>query len=218
VQRGEDRDRGIDAGEQIGGGDPGLLRRTVGLAGDRHHPAHPLNDEVVAGARRVGAGLAEARYRADDQPRVARAQRRRVEPVFDEAAELVILDHHVRTGGERGDARLARGRGDIDRDRALAAIARVIVSRGEVRAVVALDEGRPPVARVVALAGPLDLDHVRAQIGEQLPRPGAGEDARQFEHAQAGEGAGSVGHRSGVAARGAVQKGPATVEAAAPAA
>ncbi|GAA4217194.1 hypothetical protein GCM10022253_15170 [Sphingomonas endophytica] len=45
------------------------------------------------------------------------------------------------------------------------------------------------MAGVVALAGALDLDDVRAEIGEQLPGPWAGEDTREFEDAQAGEGA-----------------------------
>ena len=54
-----------------------LLRRAVGLAGQVHDPAHALDDEVVAGARRVGAVLAEAGDRAIDQPRVERLEARR---------------------------------------------------------------------------------------------------------------------------------------------
>ena len=47
--------RRIDAGEDVGEGDAGLLRLAVRLAGQVHDAAHALDDEVVAGARRVGA-------------------------------------------------------------------------------------------------------------------------------------------------------------------
>ena len=45
------------------------------------------------------------------------------------------------------------------------------------------------MARVVALARALDLDHVGAEVGEQLARPRPGEDAGKVENANAGEGA-----------------------------
>ena len=55
-------------------------------------------------------------------------------------------------------------------------------------AVRALDEGRAPVARVVAGPGALHLHDVRAEIGEQLAGPWPGEDAGELEDAQAVEG------------------------------
>ena len=74
---------------------------------------------------------------------------------------------------------------EIDRDRALAAIAGVVVGGRELAAVGALDERRAPAARVVARAGTLDLDHVGAEIGEDLPRPRAGQNARELENTNA---------------------------------
>ena len=62
------------------------------------------------------------------------------------------------------------------------------IGRVEIGAVGAGDEGRSPVARIVAGAGPLDLDHFGAEIGKQLPGPWTGEDPRELDHAQAGEG------------------------------
>ena len=50
-ERGEDRDRGIDPGENVGIGDADLLRLAVRLAGQVHDAAHALDHEVVAGAR-----------------------------------------------------------------------------------------------------------------------------------------------------------------------
>jgi hypothetical protein len=46
---------------------------------------------------------------------------------------------------------------------------------------------RTPVTRVVARARALDLDHVGAEVGEQLGGPGTGEDAREIEDAEVRE-------------------------------
>ena len=62
------------------------------------------------------------------------------------------------------------------------------IGGAEVRAVGGGKEGRPPLPRVVATAGALDLDDVGAEIREQLPAPGAGQDAGQLEDADAVEG------------------------------
>ena len=54
-------------------------------------------------------------------------------------------------------------------------------------AVLALDEGRAPGAGVVAGLGALHLDDVGAEVGQHLARPGAGQDAGEFEDAQTGQ-------------------------------
>ena len=56
------------------------------------------------------------------------------------------------------------------------------------------DEGRAPFAGVVAAVGALDLDDVGAEIGEQLPGPGPGKDAGEFDDADAFQR--RFGHRS----------------------
>ncbi|CAD5296742.1 hypothetical protein BOS5A_230455 [Bosea sp. EC-HK365B] len=193
AQRGEDAGGGIKTGIDVGDGIARLHRRALGLAGDRHRAAHSLDQEVVAGARRIGAVLAEAGDRAIDQPRIGLAHRGGVEPVFDEPADLEVLDRHVGMGGEAMNQRLALFRAEIGRDRTLAAIGRVEIGGREMLVAGALDEGRPPFAGVVTL-GCLDLDDIGAEIGKQLADPGPGKDARQFKDAQAGEGRG-VGHR-----------------------
>jgi hypothetical protein len=43
------------------------------------------------------------------------------------------------------------------------------------------------MARVVAAAGPLDLDHFRAKVGKQLRAPRAGKHARQIDDGQVSE-------------------------------
>jgi hypothetical protein len=77
--------------------------------------------------------------------------------------------------------------GDIERDRALAAVGRVIIGGRQVLAIGALDKGRAPAAGVVAALGMLDLDDVGAEIGQQLPGPGTSQDARKLDHTDSGE-------------------------------
>src|SRR5208282_3188936 len=91
--------------------------------------------------------------------------RARREPAHDLASAL---------GGEVGD------------DRALAAVAAVKI--GGRALAFGLDERRTPAARVVALWA-LGFDHVGAEVGQRLPDPRAGEDAREFDDADAGKGA-----------------------------
>src|SRR5260370_934050 len=52
----------------------------------------------------------------------------------------------------------------------------------------AVDEGRAEGARVVALAGSLELDHAGAEVGEVHRRVRSREDTREVEHQQVVEG------------------------------
>ena len=49
------------------------------------------------------------------------------------------------------------------------------------------DERRAPAAGVVAGARALDLDHVGAEVGQDLPGPRPGQDAGELQHAQTGQ-------------------------------
>src|SRR2546429_188936 len=55
-------------------------------------------------------------------------------------------------------------------------------SRSPVTVIAAAKEGRPPLARVVAVPGALHLDHLGAQVGEILGGPGSREHAGQVQH------------------------------------
>src|SRR6267378_3760565 len=187
-KRRADGDRSIHSGDDVGDGNAGALRpaarRIVGLAGDAHHPAHALDHEVVAGTLAVRARLPEARDRAVNEARVDFRDVVVGEAVAREIAELVVLDEHVGSPRELARELLAFGPGDVDRDRFLAAVGRGVVGRVlGVAPVLVLDPGRTESARVVARARTLDLDHFGAEIGEVLPRPGAGEHARKIEDA-----------------------------------
>ena len=154
----------------------------------RHDAAHALRQEIVAGARRVGSGLAEAGDRAIDQAREVVLDLLVGEVVARHVADLEILDEHVAARDQQLGDLLAFGLRDVERDRPLVAVdGEVVGAFAGVLAVAALDERRAPFARVVALAGPLDLDDVGAQIAEHLRGGRAGQDAGQVENADAGQ-------------------------------
>ena len=135
--------------------------------------------------------MAEARDGADHEARVQRPERLGVEAVALEAADLEVLDDDVGLGREAPDQGPTLGGLEIGRDAALAAVAAVEIGGAEVARLAAVpgsDEGRSPLARVVAAAGALHLDHVGPEIRQQLPAPGPGQDTGQFEDADAVEG------------------------------
>src|SRR5206468_7172686 len=79
IEGGEDRDAGVEAGEEVDDRNADAHRPAAGLAvrkaGDAHQPAHALDDIVVAGTVGVGAVLPEAGDRGVYQPRVPAAER-----------------------------------------------------------------------------------------------------------------------------------------------
>src|SRR5947207_5861532 len=113
----------VHPGEDVGNGDADLLRTAsrfaVALAGDAHQASHSLEDKVVAGAVRAGAGLAEAGDRAVDDARIDSPQVLVGETVLCEATDLVVLEQHVALRGERARDLLALGLRDVERHRLL---------------------------------------------------------------------------------------------------
>ncbi len=60
-QRGEDAERGVKPGHDIGDRNADPHRPAAGLAGHRHQPAHALHDLIDAGPILVGTVLPEGR-------------------------------------------------------------------------------------------------------------------------------------------------------------
>ncbi len=87
-----------------------------------------------------------------------------------------VLDDDVRALHQPLDGGASALVGEVECDAALAPVERQVV--GGLAAV----EWRPPGARLVARAGPLDLDHVGAEIGEEHRAIRAREDPREVEH------------------------------------
>jgi hypothetical protein len=168
----------------VGEGDADFLRFARGIAGQVHDAAHALDHEIVAGSGRIGSVLAEAGNGAIDQLRIDRLQALVVEAVFLQAADLEVLDQHVGFAGEVEHQRPALVRGEISSHRALSPVAgKKIGSRLLARA---LDPRRTPFAGIVALRA-FDFDHIRTEISERLAAPGAGENAGELKHLDAGE-------------------------------
>ena len=97
------------------------------------------------------------------------------------AAGQEVLDDDVGAQRESPHDVLAAGIAQVDRDAALAA-----VHAHEVRRLAAR-EGRAPGAGLVALAGPLDLDDLGAEVGQQHRAVRPRQHAGQVEDADAGE-------------------------------
>ena len=149
--------------------------------------AHALRHEVVAGPPGVRSVLAEAGHRAIDQPRHFRREAFVVEAELGEPADLEILDQHVGARGEFFDDPAALFALEIELDRALAAVGAVKIGGAEMAAVGGGNKRRAPGAGVVAGALALDLDHVGAEIGKDLPGPRPGQDAGKLQDAQTGQ-------------------------------
>ena len=189
-QRRLDADHPVKPGEDVDPGHAHLLRLAPRLAGQVHDPAHPLDQEIIARLARPRPVLAEAGDRGIDQPRVRRRKALVVEAEALEPAHLEVLDHHV--GG--GDQLFQPGEvvrvAEVAGDRGLAAVGGVEIGRHPLGSPVGarpVEEGRAPAAGVVAL-GRLDLDDLGAQIGQRLAGPRAGQNARQFDNLQPGQG------------------------------
>jgi hypothetical protein len=199
-QCGEYRVAGIQAGQDVGQRDADFLRSgavlVLGAAGDAHQAAHALDQEVIAGAGGIRPVLAEAGDRAVDDARIDRGDAGVVQPVFRQPADLEVFHQHVGLGGEAADQRRALGPGNVDRGGALVAVGAEVIGAfpGVVAAIGQLQERRPPGAGIVAAPRLLHLEHVSAEIGENLGRPGSGEDPRKVQHLDPVERARAVIH------------------------
>jgi hypothetical protein len=136
----------------------------------------------------IRSGLAEARDRAVDEPRIDRLEGFIIEAVGRESADLEILHEHVRAGGEPLHDLAAGRRREVHGDRLLVAVRAEKISRVRIGArLLVAQKGRSPAACVIAAAGTLDLDDRCAEVAEHLRGPGAGEHAGKIEHHELGE-------------------------------
>ena len=175
MQRRHDAVRGVHAGRQIGDRDAGTDAPAALFAGDAHHPAFGLQDQVERGAVTIRSRLAEAGDRAIDDARVARTAGLVAEPELVDHADAVILEDDVGALHQLEEQVLALGVLEVD-DHALL----VAMETDEVRRLAAV-ERRAPRARDVA-ARRLDRDDPRAEVAEHRRRERTGVCMREVDH------------------------------------
>jgi hypothetical protein len=136
----------------------------------------------VAGVIRECTACAVAAYRAVDEPRIVRAQRRvaETEPLHHAGTEA--LDQHIRLRRQRAQHMASRSGFEVQPRLALAAIHEPVKRAWPPRDAIG---GRlHHRAGRVARAGRFDLQHVGAQFGEPQRCHRARQQTRQVEHTQ----------------------------------
>ena len=176
--RGQDAQRARHAGVQIGVRQRRPHRPPVRLAGQAHDAGVSLDVGVERGAVPARTGQPVAGDGTHDDARIERGQRRVLDAQARGDAGAVILQHHVRPAHQIFECRLAGGMLEVDHHAALVALVGVNVRRQPLLG----DQGAGGVA-----GGRLHLDHVRAQIGQQRARVGAGHDRGQVDQPQPGQ-------------------------------
>ena len=94
-ERSLDRDGRVEPAEQVRDRHAVLHRLALGLAGQRHEPAHRLDDEVVARLVAARPVLPEAGDRAVYKSGIGGGQARVVEAELGQLARQEIFQHHV---------------------------------------------------------------------------------------------------------------------------
>ena len=129
--------------------------------------------------RRVGPARAEGRHVADDEPRMTRPQLLVLEPELGGEPGAHVGQDDVGAAEERLEDLARVAMAQIERQRVLAAVA-----DQEVPALAAT-EGRDVAARLALER--LDLDHVGAAVGKDLPRPRHRDEVTELDDGDAGE-------------------------------
>ena len=165
-----------------------LNRRPVLGTGQAEQPDQPQVVHVVAGPLDVGAVLAVAGDRADDDRRVGLAHplvadAEAVEHTGPEAVEDDVVSLHQPQQGLPPAVRF-----EIEPHGALAAVEGEVERRARARRLVGVIAvvGRRP-ADVVAHPGVLDLEHLGAEVGEQQRAEAAGQQSGEVEDPDVGE-------------------------------
>ena len=192
VKRQQDALRQVQPGRQVRDRDADPDRSLPRQAGDRHEAPQALRDLVHARPVAIGAGLAEARYRAIDDARIDGPHGLVIdaEPVFHAGA--VVLDDDIGVLRHRQEYLAALVGLEVQRHRPLVAM--------EVLEVEAMALAGHHRSRILS-GRRLDLDHIGAPVGElahgRRPRAGTSEveDLDMGERQRGGHG--GSGFRSG---------------------
>ena len=159
VDREHRRHGGEGGSDGIGHREARQGRRPVGKAGEGRNAGEGLGDRAVAAALGVWAALAEAGDPHHDEARIDLGELLVAETPALEGAGPIVLDHDVGGLHEFAEQLLAARLRQGERDEPLVARDHLPPERPAVL-------HRRPVAHRIADARQLDLDHLRAEIGE----------------------------------------------------
>ena len=122
LQRGQNADRKVHAGGDIGDRDRHPVGRPLRRAACAHQSGHALRDEIEATPVAIGTGLPETRNRRIDQAGVARRQGSPREPQPFERAWTKVLDEDIGCVDEAEERCLPVLTLQVERDRSLVPI------------------------------------------------------------------------------------------------
>ena len=147
--------------------------------------ARGLDDEVQCGPVPVGARLSKSGDLDSGQLGIGVLEGRGIQAPFGEFSRAESVDHQVGFRRELEHPVACARLGKIQHQPALVAV-EYVKEGGLFRVGCVSGEGAPLAQRVAA--GPLDLDHVSAQVGEESRAIGHGDVLAEFENAQSVEG------------------------------
>jgi hypothetical protein len=178
VERGHDAEREVESCTAVADLRAGHQRRAVIESRGRGRAPRALRHVLVNLAVLIRT-RAEALYRSNDHARVQLLDPLPGEPHAVESARSEILHEHVAVLDQPLEHSLALRALGIESHRPL-----VVIQHGEVQAVGPGNVAQL-LARDVAAAGLLDLDHVGAEPGQQLCASRSGLHVREIENAYA---------------------------------
>ena len=176
VERGQDAERRVHAGRDVGDRDAAADTRAAGFPGYADQAALRLDHEVERRPVAVGTVLSEARNRTINDAGMPGACARVVDAELLDRPDPKILQHDVGVLEETKEEVLALRMFEIDLDAAL-----VPVQADEVRRL-ALVERRSPGARDVAVSGRFDLDDLGAVVAEHRRRKRSRQRVSQIQN------------------------------------
>ena len=195
VQGGHDREGGGHGGHAVGQGERRQGGRAVGVAVDVGEARHRLGQGAEPGPVAIGPGLAEAGDPGHHQPGVALMQGLPSQSPPLQCPRPEVLDEHVGTVEQPQHGLPAPRMGELDGDAPLVAVGVGPPERDPVLL--------PAEASQVVAARVLDLDHIRAVVGEQRGRDRPGEDGGRVHYLDRRQGGGvAVRHGSTAAVAG----------------
>ncbi len=147
----------MDAGHEVGDRNPGLDRWSIGESRHARHAHHRLHRQVHRWAVAIAALLAVSAAAGVHEPRIHLAHHgiSDAKPVHHAGRE--VLQHHIRHRNERQKLFFADRGLEVDADASLVDVQCQERIPGPV--------GVRPIPQILA-AGRLDLDDVRAGLGE----------------------------------------------------